>query len=160
VDELDSSSSASLSSSSISSSLSSAGGASAGRGITLLPSRQERYVQGVVDGFRLKVRAVEATLMTNLIFRHVRVEGGLGREVDEFDGVCSSVDLEELPALAPVAGRTPLYRTDEVDLVFRSRAEADTAWQLLVADVTTLVRTLDLMDEMADGSPVRVGAAA
>jgi hypothetical protein len=119
------------------------------RKVDLTRRAQTRFVANAVDGFRFTVAAENAVLMPAEIFRYIRrpYNPATGAEADEFDGVCSVPDLEELPVGAPT-GSPQFFRLAELDLVFRSMTEADEAWDVIRADVGTLVRTLNLADEL------------
>ena len=160
----------SSSSSSESSSSAAAAADSALYGVRLYREEQSRYQVNLVDGFRLRVQARDARNMSPNIFRYRRGPGlEAGTEVDEFDGVASSVDLEEFPVGSPdqnaqffvVNGYAIRYfRKDTIDLVFRSRTEAEDAWTVIVDEVDTLVRSLRIRDAMRDGGTVDVGYPA
>lgn len=154
-----SSSSQSLSSQSLSSE-SSASPTSCTLGIKLRRYIQSRYVQGMVDGFRFKVVAYAACGMSKYIFRYLRrpLNTQTGEDADEFDGICSSVDIEELPIGEPTTGQQPpFFRLAELDLVFRSRAEGDDVWTIIKEDVQTLVTTLKTMDKLDVAEDVSFG---
>ena len=149
--------------SSSSSSLSSSSLSASGRGLYLKLEQQTRYKEGAIDGFRIKVSAYGETNMTRYVFRLLRRISNVitGEEVDEFDGICSSVDIEELPVAAPVPGQNPPYlRTDAIDLVFRSRKLADDTWAAIKEDVTVLIRSLNVQDTMAVTETVAIGSPA
>lgn len=125
------------------------------RGIRLRRFAQTRYTAGQDDAFRLVVSAYGAYLMPNEIFRFLRKTQDFttNEPADEFDGVCSPADLEELTANAPEDGaQPPFFRKATVDLVFRSQREANAAWSALQQEVGVLVTTLNRMDTLeADG---------
>lgn len=138
-------SSSSSSSEVISSSQSSAGSFS--RGIRLRRFSQTHYVVGSVDGYRFRVVAYGAYDMPNeiFLFRRRTYNPDTAEEADEFTSICSPADLEEYPVDAPT-GTPPFFRASEIDLVFRSSSIADDAWDIIKADVESLVRTLGYMD--------------
>ena len=148
-----------MSSSSISLSSSSAASNNT-RGIHLLRQNQERYIVGVIDGFRFTVYAYGAYGLNNEIFRYLRhpYDPTTGADVDEFDGVCSSVDLEELPVNEPRAdGSSSFFRLSSLDLVFRSRELADQTWEAIKEDVSSLIRSLNVMDDLSGSETVTIG---
>lgn len=154
-----SSSSSNSSAPSDSSVSSSAAVTSGGRGIYLRRLVQERFQTNVIDGFRFRVEAHDNHLMPKAIFRYLRRQSDAdGGEVDEFDGVCSPPDLEEFGETEPVAGAAPPYlRLDYVDVVFRSQSQADDAWKVIVEEVTSLVDTLNVMDNIVEAQDLKIG---
>lgn len=128
------------------------------RKVDLTRRAQTRFVSNAVDGFRFTVAAENAVLMPAEVFRYLRrpYNPVTGVEADEFDGVCSLPDLEEMPAGAPT-GSPPFFRLAEIDLVFRSMSEADEAWAVIQADVAVLVRTMDLADDLGVAETVEIG---
>lgn len=129
-------------------------------GISLRRSPQEEFQANRIDGFRFTVEAVDACKMPAAIFRFLRRPyNPLTQEsADEFDGVCSSVDLEEYPEGAPT-GIPPFFRLAQIDLVFRSRAAADDAWRVIQADVVHLVNSLRAQQRLAAAEEVRIEIA-
>jgi len=154
-----SSTSSTGSSGSSNSSNSSASVASGGRGVYLRRLVQTRFQTNVIDGFRFRVEAHDANLMPKAIFRYLRRQADAdGNTVDEFDGVCSPPDLEEFGEGEPVAGAAPPFlRLDYVDVVFRSQSQADDAWKVIVEDVTALVETLNVMDNIVEAQDLKIG---
>lgn len=121
------------------------------RGIHLRRLSQSRHVEGSVDGFRFRVQAYGASLMPVEIFRFLTVPQNplRGDLTQTFDGVCSSVDLAEYPVGAALPDDNPPYfRLDTLDLVFRSRAEAEQAWLFILEEVTNLVNSLNIQDQL------------
>jgi hypothetical protein len=139
------------------------------RRIVLVPTFQRGYVPNVVDGFRFTVTATSANLMPTKIFRYrvIPVQlranpAGPPVEIDHrgsYDGVCSPADLEDFPEDWPAAdARPPWFRKDLVDVIVRSRAIADEAYEILLEEVRILVATLDLMDDQEAAAQVVIGA--
>jgi hypothetical protein len=74
-----------------------------------------------------------------------------------FDGVCSPIDLVELPENSPLPGQDPpFFRKASVDLVFRSKHDGELAIQKILEHVQNLVNALDSAQMLAtsDGSEV------
>ena len=141
----------SSSSSSFSSSESYSTSAGAKHGLKVTRSSQTRYASGGVDGFRFTLQAVDPVNMSAAVFRYLeRPYNPLtGSTAYEFDGVCSSVDLEELPEGAPLPGAIPpFFRSSQVDLVVVSRHDADLLWDKIQSEITVLIETLDIMDDL------------
>jgi hypothetical protein len=154
--------SSSSQSASLSSAASSSSSASAAlkRGVKLRRHSQTRYLEGLVQGFRMKVTAYDAYLMSNYIFRFLRQPADplRGEEEDVCDGVCSAIDLEELPSGSPRAGDNPPYfRKEEVDWVFATQTEANEAWGMLLEEVANLIRSLNCMDILEVTDEIELG---
>lgn len=146
--------SSSLSSSSI-------GNPTDGRGLYLRRYVQAPYTSPIITGFRFKVVAYGANLMPNTIFRYGReaLNARDGSYRLAFDGVCSPADLEEFPEEAPIVGVFPEFcRLDYVDLVFRSQSLAEDAWNIIVEEVSNLVKTLNTMDVVKPEADLKIGS--
>jgi hypothetical protein len=143
-----------------SSSSSSIGNPQYGRGLWLRRFVQTQYRNNKISGFRFRVVAYGNNDMTNFIFRYGReaLNAREGTYRLAFDGICSPVDLEEFPETEPIVGVFPEFcRLDYVDLVFRSQAEAEDAWNVMVTEVGNLVYTLDVMDKIAPEQDLKFG---
>lgn len=131
-----------------------------GRGVYLKRYVQTKYLADNITGFRFRVVAYGASDMPNAIFRYGReaLNAKEGTYRLAFDGVCSPVDLEEFPEDAPTVGVYPEFcRLDYVDLVFRSQAIAEEAWTTLVEEVSSLVTTLNTMDQVQPEAALKLG---
>lgn len=128
------------------------------RGIKLRRAAQTRFVANAVDGFRFTVTAHTAVDMPEEIFLYLRrpYNPATAEEADEFTSVCSAPDLEEYPVGEPI-GTPAFFRLAEIDLVFRSQAEANDAWELIKREVEVLVNTLNLNDELTVEDDVQIG---
>lgn len=128
-------------------------------GIKLKKLVQTKFTVNNVDGFRMKIEAHSANLMSNAIFRYIRGPvNSQAIQIDEFDGVCSPSDLEEFGQDSPAQGANPAwFRKDYVDLVFRSQHASKDAWNLIVSDVKILVSTLDIMDNIVQEEVIGIG---
>jgi hypothetical protein len=129
-------------------------------GIKLKRYIQTKYVINNIDGFRMKVEALDANGMSNSIFRYLRgpLSASTGLYQDDFDGICSPSDLEEFYENAPEPGANPSwFRKSYVDLVFRSQATANEAWEMMLSDVRILVKTLDTMEAIQPEMTVSIG---
>ena len=143
-------------------------GAVTKRGIILAPTFQRGYVPNVIDGFRFTLCVTSAIMMPTKIFRFRLVPSKVQATAAQpptaielmgaFDGVCSPADLEDFPEDWPVQNaRPPWYRLDYVDLILRSRAIADKAYEVIIADVRHLVDTLDTMDQQDAAASILIG---
>jgi len=129
-------------------------------GIKLKRYVQAKYVINNIDGFRMKVEALDANGMSNAIFRYLRgpLSASTGSYQDDFDGICSPSDLEEFYENAPQPGANPAwFRKSYVDLVFRSQATANEAWEMMLSDVKILVKTMDTMEDIQPEITVSIG---
>lgn len=143
-----------------SSSSSSIGSPTDGRGLYLRRYAQTPYTSQSITGFRFKVVAYGANLMPNTIFRYAReaLNARDGTYRLAFDGVCSPSDLEEFPEEAPIVGVFPEFcRLDYVDLVFRSQSLAEDAWNIILEEVSNLVKTLNTMDVIKPEADLKIG---
>jgi hypothetical protein len=124
--------------------------ASVARRIQLTPMFQKRYNPNANCGFRIRIIVNAAEGMTEHVFRFLRHPADTtGVRADEFTGVCSAIDLEELPIGEPLTTANPqTFRAAEVDLVFESATRAQEAWELIQAEVNQLVHTLNEMDTL------------
>lgn len=129
-------------------------------GVQLTAEFQTYYQVNVIDGFRIRITATAAQDMVTKIFRYrnIPVQPGQAAAVGVFDGICSPADIEEFPENAPYDNADPpWYRLDTVDLVFRTREEAEDAWASIQIDVQGLVDSLDAMAILEALEPVWIG---
>lgn len=144
------------------------------RGVRIWQQVQDHYANGVVDSFRFTMVVTDAVLMPNEIFLYeplppgyacdpqppviIGPQGSQGPQADgycaTFVGVCSPVDLVEYTAysVAPDAN-PPYFRLSYVDLLFRSRKEADDIATEIKNDIARLVRSMNMNDLL--GPPVK-----
>lgn len=130
------------------------------RRIKLTPSFQRDHVPNVHDAFRIVVVASDAHLMPDEIFafRQIPLQPGTAETSEVFDHVCSPVDLEEYPIGAPLTNAVPpWFRTDTVDLVYRTREQAMEALQLIVQDVISLINGMNTADVLVEQPPFWIG---
>lgn len=119
-----------------------------GRSITLVHAAS-RYVYNRIDGIRVRIQAVEATGMTTKVFAYLMSPTNPQTLAKKgvFDHVCSPVDLEEYPEDEPVANSVPAwFRLNYVDVLLRSRQEADDFIEQVFNDVRALKLTLNVQD--------------
>jgi hypothetical protein len=143
--------------------------ASGPRSIMYLPTFQRGYVPNVIDGFRFTLQITGASQMPTKIFRYRLVPTKIQASVSQppvaielkgtFDGVCSPADLEDFPEDWPAQNaRPPWFRLDYIDLIVRSRAIADAAYQAILFEMDRLVDTLNTMDQQDAALPGVIGA--
>ncbi len=156
---MSSSSSASASSTSNSSSI---GAETASGRFLRLVWACSHYVVNRDDGIRIRIDATDARNMPSKIFAYLLQPANpstLAR-AGAFDHVCSPVDLEEYPEDEPEPFNRPeWFRLAYVDILVRSRLEADEFLSSVTADVRNLKRTLDLMDMLLPGGAIEIGDA-
>jgi hypothetical protein len=114
--------------------------------IKLTPEFQKRFVINENDGFRLRVTASDyCGFLDAKIFRYYRYpETSAGVVNDEFTGVCSWPDLEEVPVDEPLVDAAPqVYRLDYFDIVLATESLAYEVWTLVQEEVSQLVTTLE-----------------
>jgi hypothetical protein len=129
------------------------------RRIKLQPYFQKHFVANRTDGFRLRLVAETACQMPTAIFRYLRhppdAQGGV---YDEFTGICSSPDLEEFPVDEPdPAANPPVFRSNEIDLIFESQQRAEESLALMLTEIAALKETLDAMDVLEAQTAVWIG---
>lgn len=101
------------------------------------------------QGFRLKVEAVDSSLMPLEIFVHQRanVDAAGTRVKEEFVFVASAYNLTLYPIDEPDPDQSPsYYRKAVIDTVVASQAMADEFWDALKQEVCTLREALNAMD--------------
>lgn len=123
------------------------------RSITLTRNSQMTGTVYDLTGFRFTVTASAASGLNAAIFRYLRkpidpANVGAG-QVDEFNGLCTPEEMASLPLNNPIANSDPAWcRKTTLDLVFATTAEAAETWDMIKADVLTLLKTLDRMDNL------------
>ena len=122
--------------------------------------QQDVYIDGVTQGFRIKVIA-EAEypdlIPDDKIFLYARTVPSpeTGEIVDRFIAVCSPLDMEEYPADNPDMTRTPhFYRLNEIDLVHTSQTILLECWEDIKKDIHELVETLKNMQTLSTGEEI------
>ena len=110
------------------------------------------------DGFariRLQIECTAAlNSLSTAIFRYLPRHNPTTDVLETlFDGVCSSLQMEELPIGAPHPTADPAYfRLPQLDIKLGSRAEAEEVWSLIEVDVQHLsesyyrAETLELVE--------------
>jgi hypothetical protein len=120
------------------------------RQVELDVSYQEEFVPGEHDGFAMRIESY-CDGLPNEIFRcrQLPLKPGTTEYVGVFDGICTSVDLEDLPADNPRENETPpWYRVAAVELIFPTRDEAEQFLASLQISVAILIRSLDAQDHL------------
>lgn len=127
----------------MSSSSSSSSAASGPPGLTLSRYDQTIYENDAHDAYRIRIEVSNAENIDAEIFvmRRDDYNFDTGTKGDEFDAICSTVDLDVLPVDAPDTGEIR-YRVSSLDLAVRSKDEADKLWNAVVTRVRALKAAL------------------
>jgi hypothetical protein len=97
-----------------------------------------------------KAEVVEASGMSGKIFvYHQSPVGPTGNTFSEFSHVASPVELQEIPEDAATS-TIPWFRTDKLVVWMRCFDDLVTAKQMLVDDIETLVRSIDVLSSEND----------
>ena len=132
--------------------------------IKIQPSSMVRFVEGRTQGFRLKAAVVEAVDVTSDIFVYqIKSQPGFTGKDFHFVNIASPSDIEEYPAGIPDdlndPDIEPFFRTDNIDLVFRSAQAVDEALEKIDQDVESLIEALNLMEELQALQVIEHGTA-
>ena len=105
--------------------------------------------QNNLFAYMLRVVAIAATEMSKEVFVFQRnvapAETANAQPTDQFICLADPVDLEDIPVGSPnLPAEMPYYRTDTVDLMFRSMEELEDTRSLIDSDVQGLVNSLKL----------------
>jgi hypothetical protein len=131
------------------------------RSVTLVVQMQSNFSSGIVDGFRItgSITAVDSFDDMDL-FRYEQLPAVTpgGSATNVFSGVCSPIDLQEFPTVAPLPDANPPYfRASTFDLVFRTRDEGMLAVTAVQDDLTRLVVSMNIMDVLGPGQTTVIG---
>lgn len=116
------------------------------RFIELVPYFQKRFSVNYNHGYRIRIEARNPCNMDAEIFRYYRYPPDIetGQIVDEFTGVCSWVDMEELPKDQPRETDCPkACRRNYVDVVVDTETIASDLWEKVKEEVDQLVTTMN-----------------
>jgi hypothetical protein len=105
---------------------------------------------GVYTACRMKVEVVSTCNVTPYIFVYETevVEGALQLKKGTFKNVATPADLTEIPINIP--STSGLYRSNEIDLIFRASSVMDVVWATLLVDVNTLVTAITNKDTLLE----------
>jgi hypothetical protein len=121
------------------------------RQITLTRSAQQQDVNGnVVMGYRFTVLAV-GTDMESAVFkmnqRPKDVTAQPTDPVNDFQGICTPEDLQNLPVNAPIPPDTR-FRVDLIDVKYDTQEQGEEAWEDIQSGVDGLRIALNIMDNL------------
>ncbi len=161
------SSSSSLSYSSDSSDMSSSSSAGAAitcsaddRRVELVPYFQKKFTINYTHGYRVRIEARNPCNMDAEIFRYYQYppDAATGDTVDEFTGVCSWVDMEELPKDTPRSTDCPkACRKSYIDVVVDTETIASDLWQTVKEEVEQLITTMNRGSVLVQSEPYWAG---
>lgn len=121
------------------------------RQITLVRSAQQPIVNGeVVMGYRFAVTASAIDMPSEVFKMNQRPldptvpEGG---EMNDFSGICTPEDLNNLPINAPNPPNT-LFRVATIDVRYDTERQGDDAWSEIKLGVDNLRMALNIMDRL------------
>ena len=129
--------------------------------VSLQPYAQRVYIPNTTDVFRIRLVATTAQNMPKEVFRYLQVAPQLGAvaPVGEFSGVCSPLELSQLPVAAPdPTAAIPWFRAASVELDFISRAAALETLNRITAEVRNLAKTMRVADDLVALSPIVVSS--
>lgn len=132
---------------------------------------QKRWNSVTMDSYRITLRASDAVLMPNELFRYTIAPVGVspvdgtqlpigaqawgGPGVGVFDGVCTPPDLDEFPINEPaLGGIPPYYRSAVLDLLFRSYETAQETFAAIETGIARLIRALNDHDGIGEVQPI------
>lgn len=129
------------------------------RRVELVPYFQKRFTVNANHGYRLRVEARNGCNMEEEIFRYYRyADPNTGLPVDEFTGVCSWVDMEELPKDEPRATDCPrAFRKSYFDVVVDTETIASDLWAVVKEEVDQLVVTMNRGNVLVAGNSYWAG---
>lgn len=130
------------------------------RGVTLTRYEVANVDYHWLSAFRLRIVASDALGMDErvFLFRRGSLNPYTNERTDYFITVCSPVDMEDFPAGEPDPEKTyPFFRLDEVTLDFRTSADAEAAWDVILGEVENLVTALNTLENLTATIEVRVG---
>lgn len=115
-----------------------------------------------IGAYRLRVVATDLcdsdTDPNVFLFRRDLPNPYTGTVQDTFFTICSPVDMAEYPVGGPdIALPYPFWRTNVIELDFRSVALADEAWTLIVREVDALLKALDRLELLKEVASIDVG---
>jgi len=109
------------------------------------------YVEGRTTGYRLVLTITEAVNIDKYLFVfQKRPADTAGNIRSEFTNIASPADVEEYPVGYNPNDTETFFRSDTVDLVFRTLDLLNDAWRLMEVDFTALIETYCQMDNFVE----------
>ena len=112
--------------------------------IELTPQFQKNFVINKHSGYRLRIDVTNSVDISPKIFRYYESppDPVTGVSTQEFTGVCSLVDMEELPEDSPNPTDCPkAFRLGYMDVVVDTESLANEVWELVQEEVALLVQS-------------------
>jgi len=132
----------------------------ASRQITLTREAQQPIVnKGVVMGYHFKVTAVAIDMPSEVFMMNRRPldpDNAHGDSVDDFAGICTPEDLQNLPINAPILPNT-LFRSAVINVKYDTQEQGDDAWNEIQLGVNNLRVALNIMDNLNVTENVQFG---
>lgn len=125
--------------------------------LTLTPLFQRDYTVNSVVGYRMRVDASDGVGIDNEIFRYYEkpVNPITGVYPSVFHGVCTWVEMSDLPTDAPEADADPrAFRLTYFDIVVDTVDVAQEVWELVQAQVQALLDAIRRGEDLEAGDPV------
>lgn len=111
-------------------------------------SRQNTVWIPHLQSYKLVVEAINPQDMPGEVFIKQRLKNFAQDSFDDsFVGVCTPVQLEDLPVNAPDAGSS-FYRVSKIELVGRLPEAIDKVFDSLIYEVQKLVQDLNALDDL------------
>lgn len=132
------------------------------RRILLKIWQQASYTPNLHDCFRIRVEASHPTAMPAEVFRYLQrpIQPNQTVPAADYDGVCSSLDLEVMPVGQPgLTDNPPWFRLSYVDVLLPSRQLALELITTIEAEITNLILALNAADTLA-GKPFEIWLGA
>jgi hypothetical protein len=123
------------------------------RSITLTRSAQ----QPIAQGYHFTVEASGAVDMPNEVFRMKQrpLDPIAQTTTNEFTGICSPADLQDLPINAPIIP-DPRFRVLFIDVTYYNIAFGDSIWEDIKFEVNDLVSSLNAGDILGNVEVITV----
>lgn len=130
-------------------------------GLEITPYIQQN-LDPYADSIRVRIEVTNAVGLSPKVFLYLArpLQAGQTEADLEFQGVCSPVDLEEVPEDAPLPNADPAWaRLNYVDLLFRARSDAFAFIETLQGELQQLISALNDSDKMSSLSSYWIGSS-
>lgn len=122
------------------------------RSVTITRTVPVIEASGSVMSYRMTMTATASTEMDKEIFRlnrrPVNPQDPDSDPVDDFEGICSPIEMDALSIDNPGEDQTQ-YRADSASVLYENQADADEAWEIVKTDTQGLVDSLNANDRLA-----------
>jgi hypothetical protein len=110
--------------------------------VTLIKELSTYSVDGRTQAYRMLITVTEASGIDPNLFMYQVVN-----DTAEFSNVTSPLDLETYPVGTPEED-VPFYRVAQVDLICANPVTLDDTWNMILADINELIRTITKLATM------------